>query len=105
MGVLTNMSQHRGLIDLVKQHVGHIVHFDSTDGDVLGNNRVETLWRVVPAEDMNARDFFYWYRSCNRQWFLTAEEAASAYCSKWKEWHHANAKKADQSIDTIEYRP
>ncbi len=105
MGLLSSLSEHRGLIDLVHQQVGHLVHFDATDGDVLGTNRVEKLWRVLPAEDTTARDFFYWYRSCNRQWFPTAEEAASAYCNKWKEWHYSSAKKADQGADTIEYRP
>ena len=105
MGVLSSYSEHRDLVDLVRQQVGHQIHFVTAEGDVVGIDRAETVWRVLPAEEATAHDFLYWYKSCNRQWFPTAEEAASAYCAKWREWHRSTSKEVDYSADTIEYRP
>ena len=78
---------------------------ESTDGDLVGASRTEKLWRVIPVDDTAARDFFYWYKSCNRQWFSSAQEATYTYCDKWKEWHYSASKAVDHSADTIEYRP
>lgn len=105
MGIFSGLADHRELLQWVQQQVGHTVEIDSRDGASIGAESTGKMWRVTPAKDVDSHEFMFWYKSCNRQWFATPQEAVSAYCDKWKEWHHSVDKQVDYSADSIEYRP
>jgi len=105
--IIFRMDKFSHIIDKVEEQVGHAVRLETRDGDLLGHERVEPAWRVLPVEPMAVHEFILWHQSCARQWFETPEEAAAEYCAKWEEWstEESQPSEVDYGTDSIEYTP
>jgi hypothetical protein len=99
------MNKLSSIGEQVREEVGHVVRVDTIEADVLGRDRIEQVWRVLPEDPLEVHEFILWHQACDRQWFETPEEAAAAYCTKWAEWCDTQAPVVDYSADSIDFTP
>lgn len=100
------MSDIARLTQRIQENVGHEVTFETGPGNLLSPDHIADVWCVIPTDTLSALAFITWHRTCQRQWYETAEMAADQYCAHWKEWIESagkNSNKVDYSADSIDF--